>query len=593
MWTHHVPGIHTGEMGIESMRQTVRESPETEVTSDRSQTGFIIQHSTRIVSLLCLLLLLGIGATRIIMTYGVFSQTWDEPAHLAAGMQWLDKGLYTYEAIHPPLARVAVAFLPFLDGLRFMGQEMWSEGNEILHARGSYTWNLALARLGVLPFFLLATGVVWGWSRRLFGNTTALLSTLLFTTLPPILAHSGLATTDMALTATFAGALLAFICWLENPTLMRSVLLGLAGACAILAKLSALLFLPACALAFLALHWVVGRGTSKTTVSYSSHWRMVGPIILVAVLVTWGGYRFTTGSMTNTEERPHGIVDKVVGADGFFHGLAYAFIEAPIFPAPELLKGIKRVKAKNASGHSGYLLGKPRKTGVWYFFPVVLAVKSPLPFLILTLIGFFSLVRLWRCRRTWSSLTPAVGSIVLLLVCLPSNINLGVRHILPIYPLLAIVAGYGATKLWTVGRPRLIGASAVFVLVVWHLVSSFLTHPDYLAYFNELANHQPGWFLVDSDLDWGQDLKRLATTLRARGVEEVAIAYFGTADLSRHSLPSIRELTAAQPTTGWIAISEFRLRTQQGDYAWLVAHEPVAVVGRSIRLYDLPSRGHF
>lgn len=593
MWTHHVPGMNTGEGGVESMRQTIRESPETEVTPDRSQAGFIIQRSTRIVSLLCVLLLPGIGATRIIMTYGVFSQTYDEPAHIATGMQWLDKGLYTYETIHPPLARVAVAFLPFLDGLRSMGQndtwpEMWRDGNEILHARGSYSWNLALARLGVLPFFLLATGVVWGWSRRLFGNTTALLATLLFTTLPPILAHSGLATTDMALTATFAGALLAFTLWLEKPTLIRSLLLGLAAAFAILAKLSALLFLPACAVALLALRWVVGRGTTKTTVAYPSRWRMVGPIILVAVLVTWSGYRFTTGSLTNTEQRPHVIVDKVVGADGFLHGLAYAFIEAPIIPAPELLNGIKRVKAKNTHGHSIYLLGKPRETGVWYFFPVVLAVKSPLPFLILTLIGFLSLVQLWRCRRTWSSLTPAVGAIVLLLVCISSNINLGVRHILSIYPLLAIVAGYGVTKLWAVGRPRLIGPVAVSVLVVWHLVSSFLPHPDYLAYFNELANHQPGWFLVDSDLDWGQDLKRLATTLRARGVEEITIAYYGTADLSRHSLPSIRELTADQPTTGWIAISESILRTQQGDYAWLVAHEPVAVVGRSIRLYYLP-----
>lgn len=194
------------------MSQTIRKSSETEVIPDRSQTAFITQRMTRTVSLLCVLLLAGIGAVRIIATYSVFSQTYDEPAHIAAGMQWLDKGLYTYETLHPPLARVAVAFLPFLDGLRSMGQndtwqEMWRDGNEILHARGSYYWNLALARLGVLPFFLLATGVVWGWSRRLFGNTTALLATILFTTLPPILAHSGLATTDMALTATFAADL--------------------------------------------------------------------------------------------------------------------------------------------------------------------------------------------------------------------------------------------------------------------------------------------------------------------------------------------------------------------------------------------------
>jgi hypothetical protein len=130
-------------------------------------------------------------------------------------------------------------------------------------------------------------------------------------------------------------------------------------------------------------------------------------------------------------------------------------------------------------------------------------------------------------------------------------------------------------------------------LLVWQLGSSLAAHPDYLAYFNELAGKHPERILVDSDLDWGQDLLRLVEELRARHVERVAIAYNGSADLSRHGLPAFRPLVPHQPTTGWIAISEMRLKIGEGrppydEFAWLEAYEPVARVGRSIRLYYVP-----
>ena len=99
-----------------------------------------------------LLLLAGISVVRIVSTYHVFSQTWDEPAHLATGMEWLERGTYTWEPLHPPLARVAVALGPYLSGLKLTGQQnMWDQGNAILLAHDRYLHNLTLARLGVLP----------------------------------------------------------------------------------------------------------------------------------------------------------------------------------------------------------------------------------------------------------------------------------------------------------------------------------------------------------------------------------------------------------------------------------------------------------
>jgi hypothetical protein len=169
-----------------------------------------------------------------------------------------------------------------------------------------------------------------------------------------------------------------------------------------------------------------------------------------------------------------------------------------------------------------------------------------------------------------------------------------VRHILPIYPLLAVAAAPGLVRVWS--SPRRTGAVriAIVALVAWQLADSVRAHPDYLAHFNELAGREPDRILLDSNLDWGQDLLRLSAELRARRADSVALAYFGNADLSRHGLPPIRPVPPDRPTSGWVAISEMCLKDVAGGgraYGWLKDRVPVARVGRSIRLYYFPSDG--
>ena len=561
----------------------------------------------RAFMVLAVLVLAGVGATRIILTYHVFCQTYDEPASVAAGMEWLDRGTYRVDYSHPPLARLAVALGLYLDGLRlpaggselplrgdelvFAPQSWVQVGNQILYARDQYSHNLALARLGVLPFFFLAAAVVWVWSRTAFGDTSALLAVFLFTTLPPVLAHAGLATTDMVFAATFVVALLAFIYWLECPTYLRSSVLGLAVALAILSKFSALLFLPACGLAMLACRWRARRnGTGSREVPLPRRATAIALTMVTSFLVIWGGYRFSAHTITRLADRPHERIDLSVGAEGTLHRLAYLVAERAPLPAPELLMGIQYQRLHAARGQLEYLFGEVNKTGWWYFFPIVLAVKSPLPFLILSGIGLV-ILGVQGCQGAdWRALAPAAIAVTLLLVCMPSRINIGVRLILPIYPILAIVAGFGAIRLWNLARPKWVGPAMVIVLLLWQLTASVRAHPDYLAYFNELGGSSPERIVVDSDLDWGQDLLRLAEALRARKIDSVSIDYFGSADLSRHSLPHIQRLLPYQPTTGWIAISKSRLKHGEGEppyrgYAWLESHEPVALIGRSILLY--------
>ena len=512
-------------------------------------------------------------------------------------MEWLERGTYTFEPLHPPLARVAVALGPYLSGIRLTSQTgVWSQGNEILFEQGRYLHNLGLARLGTLPFFILAAFLVWRWSRHRYGDGAALAASVLFTTCPVVLAHAGLATTDMAATAGLTAALLAWINFLDRQVSGNAILVGAATGFAVLCKLSLLLFLPASALPLLLWRFLARRGASGDPKADRLPWqRGIALIALTATIVVWAGYRFSTGRITDAASRPHAALDRVVGRGGALHDWAYKIIELPVIPAPALFKGILQVRQKETTGHRGYLLGQTRQKGWWYYFPVALGVKTPIPLLILFGIGVFYLARSAWLERNWIAAAPFSAAVSILLVCLPSHINIGIRHILPIYPLLAITAGAGCARFVSSVRPKYGALVVVLSLLIWQAASSVRVHPDYLAYFNEVAGQHPEKILIDSDLDWGQDLLRLSTTLERMHIPALSVAYAGSTnlDLHRFGLPPFQVLLPHQRATGWIAISLFCLKTggfgmPADSYSWIEAYQPVALVGRSIRLYYVP-----
>ena len=406
--------------------------------------------------------LIAVGVFRIVSTYPVFNQTWDEPAHIAAGMEWLSRGSYTYEPLHPPLARVMVALGPYLDGLRSVGHEnTWLEGNSLLHAGGRYYRNLSLARLGVLPFFVLAAVVVLLWTRKLFGDATAIVAALLFTTLPPVLAHSGIATTDAALTGTLALALYALWRWLEQPSGARGLALGVSVAGAVLSKLSALLFLPAGGLAIVLCHRRASRDNAHGQHSPGSRLTAMRVAYLSAIVAVWAGYRFSVGPLVTEADQPLESRPGAHGEHSALYRAAYDVSRASIYPAPEFFQGLSMLYRKNQAGQKAYLLGEVRMDGWWYFFPVALAVKTPIPFLLLFGIGLGAVLSIQDRASRWRSLAPAAAAGAILLVSLPSRINIGLRHVLPMYVLMAVLAGWGAVTLWRWRKAGLLGPAVV------------------------------------------------------------------------------------------------------------------------------------
>ena len=547
-----------------------------------------------------LVLISAISVFRIASTYHVFNQTWDEPVGVASGLEWLQKGTYTYEDVHPPLARIAMAIGPYLHGIRLSDSDFHPKvpvagGNVAFAYNGDYLHNLALARAGILPFFLLGVVTVWYWTRRLFGNVTALVAAGLFAMLPPILGHAGQATLDLPLASTFALALLSFTIWLEQPTAKHGALLGLGVGLAILSKFSALLFLTACGAVTL-LCWLLASDISISQRSQEIKPRLksIGAAILVLAAMVLVCYRFSYHPVAGPDLRPHKALDRLFGDHGSRHDMAYAIVERTPVPVPEFFHGIKQIKGRLDFETKMYLLGQVQTTGWWYFYPVAIGVKTPIAFLILMFVGAFGSIQRWRSsKHNWQLLVPLVAALALLLICVPTKLNIGLRYILPIYPLLSMLAGLGVAVLWQAARFRWLGRVLAVALVAWMAISTTRAHPDYLAYFNEFAGDHPERILVDSDLDWGQDLLRLSDDLRARGVDHVSIAYNGSADLNLMHLPPYEELPPCVQTTGWVAISMYHLQMSKpsigcGGYSWLAAYKPVALVGKSIRLYWIP-----
>jgi hypothetical protein len=220
----------------------------------------------------------------------------------------------------------------------------------------------------------------------------------------------------------------------------------------------------------------------------------------------------------------------------------------------------------------------------------VLAIKTPIAFLVLLGAGF-----LRRHKQAWIPLAFAGG---ILLVGTFSRINIGIRHILPVYMAFALIAAVGAVHLLEKAGGRRWIAGVVVALALWFSASSVLAHPDYLPYFNELAAGEPERIVVDSDLDWGQDVKRLAARLKELGVQEVtyahqAIGHFDT----RHGLPRlVPRMDVTQPNPGWNAISLTYLKTRRlglfethpGVVLWPNRISPLERVGKGILLWYFP-----
>lgn len=524
-----------------------------------------------------------IGLARVAATHRVFSAVLDEPIHLLAGYEWLRGIPYTMDASHPPLGRIVGALPAVLSGQKTSEGDLVQRANSLLYWQDHYERNLANARRPMLLFLLIGMIATAAWTARYFGHVAGVLAMAMFASLPPLLGNAGLVTTDFTIAAMLTLALFALDVWLDRPTLERSLLLGLTIGLAALSKFSFLVFFPVSALVMV----IVRRFCGVPAVSPAStppeprrrHTAYAAIALAIAFFTTWAGYKFDFDTLKHAGGYPYSVAN--IFAPKSMTEKALWFDEHVPLPAPLFVTGVGMIEAHNKEGHPAFLFGEIRRNGWWYYFPVLFFFKTPLPFIALALIGMGLIA-----TRAREALALALIPIAMMLCVLPSHINIGLRHILPIYPPLCAVAAFGVLTLWRNTRARI----AAIALLAWLFVGVALAHPDYMAWFNEAAGRHPERIAVDSNLDWGQDWLRLAQVVHKQHIESVNVLFNGSMLLQLHDIQGDGVLPWIEKP-GWYAMSLHGLAmnpdARRGAWRWLDRYG-YTMVGKSIRLYHVP-----
>ncbi len=516
------------------------------------------------------------------------SPTWDEVGYIGLGAYLLKTGHWDVPAAgsHPPLAfyiNSPPSFFYPLDwsvwqypgadrNVRFLRSADIQRGNaHLLDARYDGERFFFYTRTTSLLFAAILFWVLISWSSQLYSFPRSLLPPFLCALSPNILAHAPLINTDFALATTFIGSIFAVRSALYTPSPSTLAWAGIALGLALLSKLSALVLLPIIALLF-AWFTLCADATQRSALGvgplsrHNIYVRLIAlysAICLVAAGVLWVGYGF--------QITPYWLT-----------------VQSQLWDI--------------GTGHWAYLMGEFSTRGWWYYFPIVLLIKTPLPTLLLALLGCFTLIsqRQHRLEAGFLLLPPLV---LIAGFMVGNSKNIGLRYLLPIYPFLFLLAGYAALAL-----RRHIRAALIAALCLWYLVSAAITHPNHLAYFNELVGGSANGYryLADSNLDWGQDLKGLKRYMDEHGIKKVKLSYFGTVDprlydLDYEWLPSFilpnphPDIPVVLPTDGIIAISATNLvgiyMDQYGHgkdiFSWLRDRQPIAQIGHSIFIYEI------
>jgi hypothetical protein len=390
---------------------------------------------------------------------------------------------------------------------------------------------------------------------------------------PIILGYSAVATHDAAATAGVAVALFAFTRWLRNPRLKSALFFGVAFGFSILCKFSCIPFVAVACLA-------IGIVRLLHDTELRRHVRRGAltliPAACATLVVVWAGYGFTVG--TFGELQPWGPVF----SPSIQRLLARMNPRTPL-PAANFFIGIAGLLKYDQRGYLTYLCGKILRSGRWWYFPFAIALKTTIAALLLfvTGIGFALRDREWR----WPFAEWSVAAIGMILVAMPTALDLGVRYLLPFYIPFAIAAACTVAAMLRASRTSAIVA---ITLLVAHAGASAFAHPDYFPYFNAFGGSDPSRYLVDSNIDWGQDILRLRSVVRREHIEKLTVSLMGPADYVALGFPPIDLASPWTASHGWVAVSDhsYRLTGAEGGWKWLPENDQR--VGKSIRLYRIP-----
>jgi hypothetical protein len=547
---------------------------------------------------------------RVVQTIFLFNNTCDEPYHIASAVVMYDVGKHASGVEQPPLTRIVAGLPLYLRGVRLPPDELttavvnmhdtYMQGTAILfHSKLSYWQVLITARLSMLIFPLIALLYLYLLAAWIGNEFVAALSVLFFSFDPALLGHSTWVCTDMAACAGFMAATYHGLRWVVLHGWRRAVATGVAVGAAVAAKYSCMFVIPAIGLLLIVRPLSVFKSNLPNKLAtYFRRWPSIGQIAtvgVVAFITLWGTYFFNVDRMSNQTIFPTARAEWL---------RIPAKIRNAEMPMPSFVLGLMRLISHNKAGNNSYLNGQFSAVGWWYYFPEAIAVKEPLGLLAgLAAAGVLFCVPGPRAR--WRMATILIPPAVFLAAAMNGHLDIGIRHVLPVLPFLYLLVCFQLTRIGTKGL-ILLGA-----LIAVAAVESLLIAPNYAEFFNLAAGGptRGAKYLIDSNIDWGQDIAPLADWLhsdQARG-REYSLRLFMFPDKSLCRTLGLDPAALYRDShRGLLAISknvrygvgagatEDWLDQPRPDYTWLSNYPIVKRIGYSIDIYDLdapPSTG--
>ena len=342
---------------------------------------------------------------------------------------------------------------------------------------------------------------------------------------------------------------------------------------------------------------------------------------LLGIIIIWGVYYFFNYNYPQTKQLADAESTLASYPNKALAGLDLWLIKnSATRHLGQYFLGFLMVSQRAGGGNTGYFLGEVSASGWWYYFPILYLFKETLVLHILTLLalilGFGKILKsknsgaVVRVRSWIHGHLPEFCSLVFIVVywasSLASPLNIGIRHVLPTFPFIYILVSKQITE-WLKSKNLKVKSPAVAILVALMVAGTLKSFPNFLSYYNKLAGGTNNGYkiAVDSNYDWGQDLKRLKDWMDKNlpAGRQVAVDYFGGGNLKYYLGDKVepwRSALGAPPVGAWLAVSAtFRQgafgtpvpgfeRKPEDSYLWLKNYEPVARAGKSIFIYKLP-----
>jgi len=547
----------------------------------------------------------------------------DEIAHIPSGYSYLTTGDYRLNPEHPPLIKDLAALPLLFTNVKFP-HDLWAANNPVINNQWEMGWSFLykmgnnpdmiklVAEVPMMLISLLFGLLVYLWAKELFGKKAGLFALILYVFNANIIAHSRFVTTDLGISAAFFLSTYLVYKYLKKPNLKTLLWAGLGFGVVLVTKFSAAVLAPTYLIVWVMLMLRKGKETGAPLLERinDKDWRKrawsgfvaFAGIVLIGVTAMWLFY--IPHTMNMSAEVQKGLIAES-GVGPFTKPLQALSGNAVTKPLAQWLLGFTMVTGHVEGGHDAFLLGQTSNQGWWYYYPVTFVLKTQIALLALIVLTFV----FWKLQKRKEWFTEVylwVLPACLLALGMQGKIDLGIRYMLPIYayiilavsPLADLITKENLMKVKDHFK-QFVLAWIIVLLVVWYAAAAILIYPHYLCYYNEfVGGYKNGYkYLTDSNTDWGQDIKRLATYVHDNNIQRIYVDVFPSAFEAKYYIgdPMVEWHVQDGRPSGYFAVSATfyqNSKLKKGvnggvDYSWLDDKTPIANIGGSILIYNL------